>query len=298
MGKGLAATIAIARWVADISPIDTVRPISAAAVALLTLALLAATVCTTWLRAAAAPFAIAGLLLLRTGATPDLLVSEDGRLVGLAVDGGSIALNRKRPNRFTLENWQRALTAPTIVEPATNPEPGGGEIEPVLISNENRASGAGSGFVCGGGACAARHASGARVVHAADRTAAMRSCGKATVIIVNDATSGNPCRMQGTLVVTKRDLALGGSAAITFTRKEPVGHNPGTPDRESWDGAQAQQTAAITHAIRRPYRPWHEHRRFSREARGLAPYTRSKPSTPRPSQKAGAAGDAPAQSIQ
>jgi hypothetical protein len=28
----------------------------------------------------------------------------------------------------------------------------------------------------------------------------------------------------------------------------------------------------VVFAIREPYRPWHEHRRFSREARGLAPW--------------------------
>ena len=48
---------------------------------------------------------------------PDLFVSEDGRLVGLAVGDGRIAVNRARPNEFTIDNWQRAMRADEIVRP-------------------------------------------------------------------------------------------------------------------------------------------------------------------------------------
>ena len=57
--------------------------------------------------------------------------------------------------------------------------------------------------------------------------------------------------------VTKRDLALKGSAAITFSGE-----------------AESDQRvpAVVEYAISRPFRPWHEQRRFSRAARGLPPY--------------------------
>ena len=62
MGIGLTATIAIARWFAERSPLDIVGLVSPTGVVVLTIALLIATTCTTWLRAAALPVALAGLL--------------------------------------------------------------------------------------------------------------------------------------------------------------------------------------------------------------------------------------------
>lgn len=69
------------------------------------------------------------------------------------------------------------------------------------------------------------------------------------LIVIDDATAENPCGA-GTIVLTKRDMARRGSVAVTFS------------------GAGVR----IEHAIGEPYRPWHGHRRFSREARGLAPW--------------------------
>src|SRR5690606_32650709 len=72
------------------------------------------------------------------------------------------------------------------------------------------------GFVCLEGLCLARHFSGATVAHALDPQAALDACPVASVIVIDDATAGNVCRWKEVLVVTKRDLALDGSAAITF----------------------------------------------------------------------------------
>ncbi|TKB32539.1 MAG: hypothetical protein E5W81_30435, partial [Mesorhizobium sp.] len=69
------------------------------------------------------------------------------------------------------------------------------------------------------------------------------------------------------LVVTKRQLARAGSAAVYF---DP----------------QAATRAEIRFAVEKSYRPWHVQRKFSRAARGLPPYRRAdKP-------KAGAKGGA------
>ena len=124
MGMGLAATIAIARWFSERSPVDVVGLVPPSAVIMLTVALLIATVCTTWLRAAALPVAFAGLLLLVDRPHPDLFVSEDARLVGLAIGDGRVAVNRARPNEFTIDNWKRALLAETLVAPEGKQERG------------------------------------------------------------------------------------------------------------------------------------------------------------------------------
>jgi len=64
MGKGLTVMITVAKWISDRSPIDGVGLISSHALALLTVALVIVTMATTWLRALALPFALAGVLTL------------------------------------------------------------------------------------------------------------------------------------------------------------------------------------------------------------------------------------------
>lgn len=225
MGFGLAVMLAIARWFAERSPLDMVRPVSAAAVAMLTVALLVASVPTTRLRLAALPLALAGLLMLRGDPPPDMLVSEDARLVAVGLGEGAVAVNRPRPNGFTIDNWKRAMLADTVLRP--------GE----------------AGFLCADGMCVAKHPSGLAVAHAVDADAAIRACPVADVLVVDDASVRASCS-DGGVVVSGRDLARRGSAAVRLT--------PSGPE--------------VTHAVREPYRPWHEHRRFSRAARGLAPY--------------------------
>jgi competence protein ComEC len=233
MGYGIALTVAIASWFAERSPIDMVGAISPVAVVLVTLALVAATLTTTWLRLAALPLALCGGLLMLRGAPPAVLVSEDARLVGVGLGDGRIAVNRARPNQFTIENWKRAVLAGTVVKP-----------------------GEASGFACAEGLCTvADAASGLVVAHAANAAAAARACA-AALIVVDDATAGDICAGRA-VTVTKRDLARRGGAAV-FAEA----------------GEDGRPVLSVRHAVSEPYRPWHEHRRFSREARGLPPYER------------------------
>ncbi|RUT78441.1 competence protein, partial [Mesorhizobium sp. M7A.T.Ca.US.000.02.1.1] len=74
------------------------------------------------------------------------------------------------------------------------------------------------------------------------------------------ATAYDACHNPLVLVITKRQLARKGSAAVFF-------------DRQS-----ATTPATISFAVGSPYRPWHTHRKYSREARGLAPF--KKPEKP------------------
>ena len=239
MGKALAAVMAIAKWLAERSPLDEVGLIPPVAVAVLSLALAILTIATTWLRAAAVPFLIAGGALILTRDMPDVLVSEDGRLVAMRMSDGRLAVNRSRPSSFTVDNWSKALMGKGIIRPAEGLLPASGE----------------HAFACSEGLCLARHASGATVAFAASQPAAQAACGSARLLLIEDATAANPCG-PGTHVVTKRDLARKGSAAIGFTDTGGI--------------------ADIRFAIGEEERPWHNQRRFSREARGLPPYQRKK----------------------
>ncbi|TJV05023.1 MAG: ComEC/Rec2 family competence protein [Mesorhizobium sp.] len=256
MGKGLTAMIAISAWISERSPVDAVGLISQQSVLLVAIALVIATMATTWLRLAALPFALAGLLVVSDTRTPDVLVSEDARLVALPIGGGELAVSRARPNEFTVDNWKRALRSETIILPEMFDKADGQFDIADTVSLPP-----GAPFYCTDGVCLARHPSGAIIAHVEDRKDTWKACGFADLIIVNDATAYDACHNPLVLVVTKRQLARKGSAAIFFDRQSATG--PPT----------------ISFAVDSPYRPWHAQRKFSREARGLQPYRKpDKPS--------------------
>ncbi|RWA74554.1 ComEC/Rec2 family competence protein [Mesorhizobium sp.] len=261
MGKGLTAMIAISAWISQWSPVDAVGLISIQSVLLSTIALVIATMATTWLRLAAVPFALASLLTIPQVRTPDLLISEDAHLVAMPIGGGELAINRARSNEFTTDNWKRALKAEAIVPPETFAKDALDIADPVDLPP-------GSPFYCTGDLCIGRHPSGAIVALAENRNSARPACSFADLIVINDATAYNPCRDPRVLVVTKRQLARDGSAAVFF------------------DPQSATARPAIQYAVEKPYRPWHEQRSYSREARGLPPYQRpEKPEAkPQPAQ--------------
>lgn len=238
MGKGLALVIAIAGWLAERSPLDVVGAIPPLAVVLLAIALVLAVVLTTWLRVVALPFLAAGMIVLAMYEPPDVLISEDARLVAVRLSDGSLAINTKRPSAFTLGIWSAALNAGEAVKPVNSD--GGAHTE--------------SAFRCDGDLCLAKHIDGGVVAYAKTAAAARLQCTTATLVVVDDATAKDACAGTSAVVVTKRELALHGSAEVRFKN--------GKVD--------------LRHAIGHELRPWHDHRRYSREARGLPPYRRQK----------------------
>ncbi|MCV3208371.1 ComEC/Rec2 family competence protein [Mesorhizobium sp. YC-39] len=257
MGKGLTAMIALSGWISQRSPIDAVGLISRQSVLLVTVSLVIATMATTRLRLAALPFALAGLLTISHARPPDVLISEDAHLVALPIGNGELAINRVRSNVFTTDNWKHALVSETIVEPETFEK---GDVQFDITDPAQLPPGA--PFYCTAGLCLARHPSGAIVALADGRKTARLACAFADLIVIDDATAYDPCRNPLILVVTKRQLARAGSAAIFF--------NP----------QSATMRAQIRFAVEEPYRPWHVQRKFSREARGLPPHR--KPEKPKP----------------
>lgn len=290
MGLGLKAMIALAMWFSERSPVDAVGLVSTHAVVLVTAALIIASMATTWLRIAALPLAALGVLTVVETKAPDILVSEDGRLVGVPVGGGKLAVNRARPNQFTADNWQRALVSEALVTPVRTAPDG-------AISKSNSPGSTGSDesgrvdaigagpFACSNGLCTVQKPEGARIAHAANAITARRACASADLIVVNDATARDICQNSAATVLTSRELARLGSAAIFIT--------PAT--------AAGARKVEIRHAVTEPYRPWHAQRAFSREARGLPPYKRAEKRPKLPTAATGAhpkvpTADVPAQS--
>lgn len=151
VGKGLTAMIALSGWISERSPIDAVGLISLQSVLLVTIALVIATMATTWLRLAALPFVLAGLPTITETRAPDVLISEDAHLVALPIGGGELALNRVRSNEFATDNWKRALKSETIVEPETIDK---GDVRFDIADPADLPTGA--PFYCTAGLCLAR----------------------------------------------------------------------------------------------------------------------------------------------
>jgi len=193
------------------------------------------------------PVALAGLAIVSARALPDAVISEDGRLIGMRTSDGGLAVSRARPNGFTTEDWQKALMAEAVVKPKS--------LAPT-DSPRPRAP-LGERFSCTGDLCLARTAGGAIVAYATAASNVAALCSSATLIVIDDPAATNPCASGTATVLTKRDLARRGSASIGF------------------DYA-AVEPAEVTFAIDQPYRPWHAHRAFSRDARGMPAYVKKK----------------------
>jgi competence protein ComEC len=238
MAAGIRIMNGVALWFSERTPIDAVGLIPVAALVALTVALVLATLLTSRMRLLAVPVALIGFAMIAERRLPDVLVSEDGRLVALTMANGELAANHERPNGFTFENWMRSVAARDWIRPV-----------------ETQASvsdpGQDGGFVCRDKLCVARGEGGALVVHAPDAAEASAFCPEAALIVIDDATARNPCAAGEAAVLTKRDLARRGSASIYLDQ-----------------GAAPR----VVQAIGEPFRPWHDHRRYSRAARGLPPW--------------------------
>lgn len=244
MGAGLSAVLEIAAWFAARSPIDAVGSLPVAAVAVLTVGLVAMTALSGKLRLIALPFLIVGTGLIANRDLPDVLVSEDGRLVVIAGQGRTLHVNRSRPNGFTIQNWLHGMDADRFQPPAD---------AATLAEAIDRISTV-PGFSCAAKTCVANDEQGRLIAHVPDAIAAFAFCTSAALIVIDDATAGHVCRTGEAAIVTKKDLARRGSAEIR------LGNAGALPN--------------VIHAIHEPYRPWHSHRQFSREARGMPPYRR------------------------
>ncbi len=192
MGKGIALMDSVAEWFSDRSPIDAVGIIPGHSVVLLTIALVIATVMSTRLRLMSVPFALAAVFTLGNAATPDVLVTEDGKLSGFRATDGALAVNRHQPNAFTAENWKRAFEAERFRKPVLDREEPPDDqprktdyVASVVQTDGNPFE---TAFQCDEVTCVGRLSSGGLIVHTSDVEEARIACVLATVVILDDAT--------------------------------------------------------------------------------------------------------------
>ncbi len=256
MGWGTAQVLDIARWVDGLSDPGITGLVSAPALACFTVGLCVLLLATTLLRALAVIPLVAGIALLGARTLPDVMVSEDARMVAVRA-GDGLLLNRARGNAFALGIWSRAVGGLPLVPP----------VEDDMAARDV--------FSCTDGVCVLDRPGFPVVVHlrgdgkqaVADPAAmAAQWCGRAALIIIGDATVEPECDAAETMVIGARQLALYGSAAVRFPDERKPAAGQGTSVR----AARPEATFAYTFIKR----PWNSQRRYSRAARGLAEWER------------------------
>lgn len=268
MGQGIRLVVFIATWFSERTPVDVVGMIPVASLVAASLGLIMATLPATRLRLISLPVFAAAFVLAVMRPVPDMFIEESGKMVAALRDDGRLATNRKRPRAFVMGMWKHALAATDHVGPVEAADP------VAAIASAGAETGT---FHCNGTLCLLRLTTGAVVAHAKNAPEALPACGVASLIIVESAT-GPPefCSAERPAgeaiyhprIISARDLAHYGSASVRFNPRDNL-----EPTDAGELGAGAIK---VTHAISKPWRPWHAHRAFSREARGLPPYQRRK----------------------
>lgn len=263
MGKGVELVKWVAHFVADLSP-DLIPGLLPAPVLLLwTAAMLSAMILTSHLRALALVFLVAGGIVLMTTTLPDIVISEDARLVAVRQDG-VLYVNRERPTAFTTDNWKKAYSIRQVKTPkaydAANAE----------------------GFSCEQGLCGFDLSNGRVLAYAENEDAAKSACQIGDIVIFAFAGDLSCSQLNATgslvkthpsetqqIVINRQQLALKGVAEIYLEpRKSDTKRNIGENTMQNTGTNTAP--AHVVFAIGAPQRPWHLYRLYSRAARNLA----------------------------
>ncbi len=269
MGKGIDWMIALSFWVADWKGEIVTGRIPQSAFLLVGVGGGLVCILRTRLRHAGTL-----LVLLGTGialwpggrAAPEVLVSEDGRLVAI-LRADTVATNRARPPGFVYDQWRRALRLGDALKPEMRKTAGLTiEEEPKAATERTRsrrkadrrkakaamdgaleAAKVAGGFVCEAKAfCAAVSPSGWRIVTLEDTAFLGTACDGADLVVVPFALRLDACR-SGARLVTARHLRRTGALEI-----RPAGEA----------GSQALSDAGFKAAVETLDRPWSRHRTY------------------------------------
>lgn len=270
MGKGIELVKWIAHFVAGLSP-DLIPGLLPAPVLLLwTAAMLSAMILTSHLRLISLVFVGAGFISLVATDLPDIIVSEDARLVAVR-QNNILYVNRPRPAAFTTDNWRKAY-----------------KITEVRVLDKKKGTESSEGFICMDGVCSFDLANGQVLAYAENRDAAQIACNIGDIIIF--AFAGNmQCSKRedrddaSSLIITRQQLALKGVAEIYLPSSREINQErtiiqaakaatqieESVADDKSKNSANRAGETKIVFAVGEPQRPWHLYRLWSRAARNL-----------------------------
>ncbi|MGQ5718160.1 ComEC/Rec2 family competence protein [Pseudochrobactrum asaccharolyticum] len=269
MGKGIELVKWIAHFVAGLSP-DLIPGLLPAPVMLLwTAAMLSAMILTSHLRLISLVFLGAGFVSLVATDLPDIIVSEDARLVAVR-QNNILYVNRPRPAAFTTDNWRKAY-----------------KITEVRVPDKKWAESS-EGFICIDGLCSFDLGNGQVLAYAENRDAAQIACNIGDIIIFAFAGNMQCSKRQdrddaSPLIITRQQLALKGVAEIYLPLNREINQER-TVIQAAQAAIQIENTVAgdqsknsanragevkVVFAVGEPQRPWHLYRLWSRAARNL-----------------------------
>ncbi|TDH36190.1 ComEC family competence protein [Pseudohoeflea suaedae] len=216
MGKGLECVMDAARLVEGLGGNMTTGQIGFAALVSATAGFLLLSLLHTRLRLAGLVPLLAGVALtlpLFAPEPPDLVVSEDGRLVGI-VGVAAIATNAGRPPEFIFEQWQRAWRRESHLQPLGSvavPE----DAHAALRALAGQATRTPNRFICSSRSRCVSSVAG-RLVMALGEPADMGAgCDLADIVILAAAIRSPAC-LSGAKLFTARTLRETGALAIRF----------------------------------------------------------------------------------
>lgn len=256
MGLGLQGVIAAARFVQGFGGDLQVGQIPVQSTAIAGLGFVVLVFLRTWLRLGGMVLiALGGVLALPPMAPPDpdVLLSEDGRLVGL-LGGGRLATNARRPSRFVFRQWQTAFRGPAhappffIDSPVAEGPPPDAVLDPLIAAARAEPS----RFHCASrGVCAARHAG--LIIVAIDRADLIgAACDRAGLAVVAIPVHMKSCR-SGARLITSRMLRQTGSTSL-YASRSPTRSSIGPAEAAS--GRQSTVKSGAATANHQMQRPW------------------------------------------
>lgn len=252
MGKGLDAVIAIADYVASLGGARVVGRLNIFLFGAMVSGFLIFVLLHTRLRLTG--IAIMGVAVFAfafsgPGRSPDLLISEDGRLIAI-VASDSLATNRARPAKFTFDQWRRALIkfdhlAPISVQVPTDIEESRHALSVIFKHMEDREP----AFICVDDSfCAGVTPGGKRVILVENLAYIGAACDRADLVVTAKRITMQRCYSDA-LLVTGRMLRQSGSLEISFDGRH------GAP--------------RVRSAIADADRPWIKHRYYNWRSRAF-----------------------------
>ncbi|SMC68493.1 ComEC/Rec2 family competence protein [Rhizobium sp. RU36D] len=192
----------------------------------------------------------------------NILISEDGQLIGAFVGNGELATNRRRPTAFIYRQWEQALQIDTHVPPlvlpaaateAVGPKPPNAgpkqKLTPQQIAEAKAAMqkalkmGNSARFLCADGLwCAIRLDSGWRIAAIEEPALLGAGCDTADIVVTPRRTSLKACR-SGARLITSDLLRRTGSMELALG--------------DHLKGDIKERTA-----FSNPQRPWMRHRLY------------------------------------
>lgn len=264
MGQGIEVVIALAKMVASRSPNGNLGLMPQGTLILMSIGLVMLLFLSTRLRLCGIPLLLGAALLMMRAQEPQLIVSEDGKLVALRTDDGNLAVNRASGSAFTLNNWQQGYGINEVIKPS----------KAGALSKEMQ-------FECVEKVCTAREPGGLIIAYTDQAAQRSSACQEGDIVVLAYSAGPTTCEDKNILVLTKRDLALHGTAEITLKSYEPVrlpstNSENGSPEvilaETNTSRARRLQSATINYAVGPPVRPWNAYRMYSRAARNIEDY--------------------------